>query len=100
VRSNQNSELPSFYAEFVTSAGKVCGNSWAETSSAALVAGSVATFRTTDVLLNPDCFDLLPFQVAKVRVLVSADPTPGVNDGSVAVELIKQEFTIDYTFGR
>src|SRR6185503_13622531 len=46
VRSNQNSELPSFYAEFVTSAGKVCGNSWAETRPAALVAGVVATFRT------------------------------------------------------
>ena len=99
VRPNQNAELAILSAEFLTSEGRSCGDSGAETGQR-LFAGVVATFRTTAVYLKPDCFDRLPFQAAKVLVLVRADPTPTVSDGSVPVELMKQEFSIDYTFAR
>lgn len=93
-------------AEFLTYDGRVCAYSGWDVQpldadvKQPLVAGVVATFRTTVVFLKPDCFDRLPFQAIRVVVRVIADPTPRVNDGSVIMELMKQELSTDYTFAR
>jgi hypothetical protein len=101
VRTNQNADLATLYTEFLTSDGKVCGNSWAETGQP-LFARVVATFRTTVVNLTPDCFDLLPLKITRALTRVRDTPNPRVNTGlpHVFVELMKQEFSIDYTFAR
>jgi hypothetical protein len=81
------------FTEFRTSDGRVCGETFMETFQP-VVAGVIATFQTSPVYLKPDCFDLLPFQSVTVLARVTA-----VSPGTL-VELMKQEFSIDYTFAR
>jgi hypothetical protein len=94
VRSNREADFANLYAEFLTSDGRVCGDSWADNQ--ALFAGVAVTFRTREIFLK--CFDRLPFQVAGVRVVVKGHPSSDVSGSAVPIDLMKQEFSIVYTF--
>ena len=99
VRLNRNSELAIFDAEFLTSQGRVCAVSGAAPQP--LFAGVSATFRTTDVYLaSNDCFARLPFQTTRVLIRVSDIPNPSVNTvgAKTPIELLRQEFSLGYTF--
>ncbi len=103
VRSNQNIELAFIDTEFLTSDGRACGYSSGE-GGQPLAAGVVAPFRTTAVYLYPGCFDLLPLKMTRVLSRVRYIPNPRENPGPgvqrVPIELMKQEFSIDYTLAR
>lgn len=102
VRSNRDATYARLVTEFRTSDGRVCGETFGRGDagrgdaeiSQPLVANVVATFQTSPVYLRPDCWDLLPFKTVTVLARVTA-VSPGIT-----VELMKQEFSIDFTFTR
>jgi len=93
VRSNRPATDAQLLTEFRRSDGRVCGETFMDTNQP-IVAGVVATFQAGPVFLKPDCFDQLPLQTVTVLARVMA-VSPGI-----LLELMRQEFSINYTFAR
>ena len=101
VRSNQSIERAYIATEFLTAEGRVCGTSGGENGQP-LFAGVEATFRTAAVYLDAGCFRLLPQHITRVLTRVRYVLNPTVNPGPGVqrepIELMKQEFSVGYTF--
>ena len=100
VRYNGEATYARLWTEFRTSDGRVCGETFGRGDagrgdaeiSQPVVPGVVTTFQTSPVYLKPDCWDLLPFKTVAVLARLTAVGT--------RIELMKQEFAIDFTFTR